>query len=109
MVNEILAPAFTDADFCVICKGDSMINARIFDGDIVYIRQQDVKNGEIAAVLVGDEVHLGRLWIHPDCIMLRPENPAYASEVFYNEDGKPIIIGKGVAFISKIPDLEVSA
>ena len=41
------------ADFALKCKGDSMINARIFDGDIVYIRKQnDVENGEIAAVLI---------------------------------------------------------
>jgi len=44
------------ADFALTCKGDSMINARIFDGDIVYIRQQDtVENGEIAAVLIETE------------------------------------------------------
>lgn len=38
---SVEAPAHIEADFAVICKDDSMINARIFDGDIVYIRQQD--------------------------------------------------------------------
>ena len=44
-----------DADFCLRAKGDSMINARIMDGDIVFIRQQpEVENGEIAAVAIDD-------------------------------------------------------
>lgn len=44
------------ADFCLTAKGDSMINARIHDGDIVFIRKQDmVENGEIAAVAIDDE------------------------------------------------------
>ena len=45
------AGANIKCDFCLRAKGDSMINARIFDGDIVFIRQQSiVNNGEIAAV-----------------------------------------------------------
>lgn len=44
------------ADFCLTANGDSMINARIHDGDIVFIRKQDmVENGEIAAVAIDDE------------------------------------------------------
>ena len=44
-----------NCDFTLKCKGDSMVGARINDGDIVYVRQQDeVENGEIAAVLVDD-------------------------------------------------------
>lgn len=40
----------------ILCEGDSMINARIYDGDIVYIREQpQVENGEIAACLVDGE------------------------------------------------------
>ena len=51
-----------NADFALRCKGDSMINARIFDGDIVYIREQpDVEDGEIAAVLIGEEATLKRV------------------------------------------------
>lgn len=38
-----------DADFCLRAKGDSMTGARIYDGDIVFIRRQPtVENGEIA-------------------------------------------------------------
>ena len=49
-------------DFTLVCKGDSMINARINDGDIVYIKQQSqVDNGEIAAVLIDNESTLKRV------------------------------------------------
>lgn len=56
-------PAGRGVDFCLLCKGDSMIDAGIHDGDIVYIRQQtDVENGEIAAVRIGDEATLKRVY-----------------------------------------------
>ena len=46
----------SDCDFCLKVKGDSMIGARIFDGDTVYIHSQpDVENGEIAAVIIDGE------------------------------------------------------
>ena len=63
-----------------------MINARIFDGDIVYIRQQDtVENGEIAAVLIESEATLKRVKCLPDRIILEPENPMYKPFIFWNE------------------------
>lgn len=51
-----------DVDFCLRAQGDSMIGARIYDGDIVFVRRQDmVDDGEIAAVLIGDEATLKRV------------------------------------------------
>ena len=51
------------ADFVLRCKGQSMIEARIFDGDLVYIHQQaDVENGEIAAVLIDNEATLKKVY-----------------------------------------------
>lgn len=95
-------PRHIPADFALTCKGDSMINARIFDGDVVYIRQQDtVENGEIAAVLIDDEATLKRIRIYPDHIVLEPENPMYKPLVFWNEDMNNVrILGKAVAFTS---------
>ena len=53
------------ADFCLKCKGDSMINARIHDGDIVFIRKQDiVANGEIAAIIIEEEATLKRFYYY---------------------------------------------
>ena len=40
--QAVAVPAAIDADFCFINTGDSMINARIFDGDIVFIRHHTV-------------------------------------------------------------------
>ena len=97
-------PRHVHADFALTCKGDSMINARIFDGDIVYIRQQDtVENGEIAAVLVDSEATLKRVRIYPDHISLEPENPQYRPLVLWGEDMNTVsIIGKAVAFTSTV-------
>lgn len=91
-------------DFALICKGDSMINARIFDGDIVYIRQQDeIINGEIAAVLINDEATLKRVKRLPDRIILEPENPLYDPLVYRGEEMNNVrILGKAVAFTSVI-------
>ena len=97
-------PRHIHADFALTCKGDSMINARIFDGDIVYIRQQDtVENGEIAAVLLDCEATLKRVKLYPDHISLEPENPQYRPIVLWGEDMNTVsIIGKAVAFTSTI-------
>lgn len=94
---ECKAPDFINADFCVVVPDDSMINARLFVGDVVYIRQQDtVENGEIAAVLVGDCAHLGRIWNMDDGFVLKPENPMYRSRIFYHRDNEAQIIGRAV-------------
>ena len=97
-------PKHISADFALTCKGDSMINARIFDGDIVYIRQQDmVENGEIAAVLIDGEATLKKVKLHPDRIILEPANPIYDPLVYRNEEMNTVhILGKAVAFTSAI-------
>lgn len=100
----ISVPKHIKADFALICKGDSMINARIFDGDVVYIRQQDtVENGEIAAVLIDSEATLKRVRLFNDHISLEPENPMYKPFVYWNEEMNSVrILGKAVAFTSAI-------
>lgn len=100
----ISIPKDLSGDFALTCKGDSMINARIFDGDIVYIRQQDtVENGEIAAVLIDNEATLKRFKKLPDRIILEPENPMYDPLVYRGEEMNSVrILGKAVAFTSAI-------
>lgn len=102
--SEVDIPDEIHADFALRCKGDSMINARIFDGDLVYIRQQDiVDNGEIAAVLVDDEATLKRIKLYPDHIVLEPENPMYKPLSFWGEEMNTVrILGKAVAFTSAV-------
>ena len=102
--DYVSIPRELAGDFALTCKGDSMINARIFDGDIVYIRQQDtVENGEIAAVLIDNEATLKRVRLFDDHISLEPENPMYKPLVYWNEEMNTIrILGKAVAFTSAI-------
>lgn len=92
------------ADFCLTAKGDCMINARIFDGDIVFIRSQsDVDNGEIAAVIIDDEATLKRVFKYPSRLELRPENPTHPVLNYEGEELNHItILGKAVAFQSYI-------
>lgn len=104
MDGEVDIPKSINADFALRCKGDSMINARIFDGDIVYIRKQEmVENGEIAAVLVENEATLKRVKLFDDHISLEPENPMYRPLVYWNEEMNDVrILGKAVAFTSAV-------
>lgn len=92
------------ADFALTCRGDSMINARIHDGDIVYIRQQpEVENGEIAAVLIENEATLKRVRRFDNKIVLYPENPNYEPLIFSGEEMSEIkILGKAIAFVSAV-------
>ena len=102
------APEGVNCDFTLKCKGDSMIGARIHDGDIVYIRlQEEVENGEIAAVLVDDSgesnATLKRVYLYENQIVLQAENPKYSPWVYTGEDmNKVRIIGKAVAFLSEV-------
>ena len=97
-------PEHVHADFALRCKGDSMINARIYDGDIVYIRQQPtVENGEIAAVLIGDEATLKRFRRTEDRVILEPANPLFDPLVYRGEDIDNVhILGLAVAFTSTV-------
>lgn len=94
------------ADFCLTARGDSMIGARIHDGDIVFCRSQNmVENGEIAAVIIGDEATLKRVYYYPDKqkLVLQAENPKYEPFVYVGSELDEInIIGKAVAFQSDV-------
>lgn len=95
-----------DADFCLTAHGDSMIGARIYDGDIVFIQSTDtVRDGEIAAVIIGDEATLKRVYYYPkeEKLVLSPENPKYAPLVFVGRELVGVkILGRAVAFQSRL-------
>lgn len=96
-------PDMFNCDFTLMCEGDSMIGARICDGDIVYIKQQPtIENGQIAAVLIdGEEKLLKRVYITEESIILQAENPAYPPRSYHREDMNRVsIIGKVVGFTS---------
>ncbi len=102
--GEVTVPEDINADFALRCKGDSMIDARINNGDIVYIRQQPtVENGEIAAVLIDEEATLKRVYISDNTITLVACNSKYQPFVYTGEQLNQIrILGKAVGFTSTI-------
>ena len=93
-------------DFALRCEGDSMIDARIYDGDIVFIHRQDyVDDGTIAAVLIDDDATLKRVYHLADGrIELRAANVRYAPIIIggENETRNLRILGKAIAFQSNV-------
>jgi repressor LexA len=75
-------PLGRNADFLLRVRGDSMINAGILDGDIVVVRrQEDARNGDIVAALMGDdesanEATVKRFYRDGSRVRLQPENDA---------------------------------
>lgn len=104
--GAVYTDADINADFCLIAKGDSMKDARINNGDIVFIQKtESVNNGEIAAIIINDEATLKRVYYYPESakLMLISENSNYEPMVFCGEELEKIrIIGKAVAFRSEI-------
>ena len=90
-------PARWRATFSLVCKGDSM-EPKIHDGDLVAIRKQpEVENGEIAAVRIGEEATLKRVYKRDGFLELRPENTKYESIILVGKDmAKATIEGKAV-------------
>jgi repressor LexA len=95
------APETCRCDFCLICCGDSMIDANIQDGDLVYVRAQPtVENGQIAVVRIGGEATLKRVYISQDCVTLVPANSSYAPITFTGESMRDVHIeGKAIGFM----------
>lgn len=104
--HYIMADMDINADFCLTAKGDSMINARIYEGDIVFIKEMPiVENGDIAAVIIEDNATLKRVYYYPNDNMLQlvAENPKYKPLVYQNDELNHIrILGKAVYFMSAI-------
>ncbi|GAA0252354.1 hypothetical protein GCM10008922_10710 [Faecalicatena contorta] len=104
--SYILAGTDIKADFCLKAHGDSMVNARIYDGDIVFIKEQPLVNdGEIAAVIIENEATLKRVYFdrNNNTLQLVAENPAYRPMVYVGESLNSIrILGKAVAFQSDV-------
>lgn len=86
-----------DADFCLYAKGNSMIDIGIHDGDLIFLRQQPVvENGEVGAVLIGEEATLKKVYINENEMILQPCNKNYPPMVVKGGDIK--IMGKLVGY-----------
>lgn len=101
-------PDGISADFSLVCQDDSMINARIFPGDIVYFRKQNtVEDGDIAAVLLkGQEILLRRVYFSSqpeNRLILHAENLTYVDQHYFGKEIERIrILGKAIHFLSKV-------
>ena len=81
-----------------------MLNARIHDGDIIFVQAQpDVCDGDIAAVLIGDEATLKRVYKVNGMVQLQAENSKYKPVIFTKENCSSFkILGKAIAFQSNL-------
>lgn len=102
--ETVWAPTDINAEAVFRCDGDSMINARIFDGDLVFINTSlQVDDGQIALVRIGEEYTLKRVYRGEGVLQLVAENPAYPIRVISGTDLEDTeIVGKAVYFMSRV-------
>jgi len=97
--NLVIDPSFVDNKsncFALKVRGDSMLNAGIFEGDTVIVNpQSNIQNGEIIVALIGDEATLKRFEQKNDKIHLIPENDNYQT-IILNRREDFSIVGKVV-------------
>ena len=99
--DYINVSASIKCDFVLRCKGDSMA-PKLLDGDLVMIRKQDdVQEGQIAAVLVDTEATLKHVYRLPgnQGVQLVSDNPNYAPQVYLRENAQLVrILGLAVGY-----------
>lgn len=98
-----LDPDLCKADFSLVADGDSMIDANIHEGDIVFFKETpDVESGTIAAVLLDDETTLKKVIKMKDTLILQPANDAYEPILIQDGDySNVMILGSMVGVFSK--------
>ncbi len=100
VADYVDVPEAVHCDFCLRCHGDSMVDAGIQDNDVVYIRiQPEVEDGEIAAVRIGGEATLKRVYYDGQSLTLMPANSSYRPKTYSGQELENIRIeGKAVGF-----------
>jgi repressor LexA len=89
--------------FALRVRGDSMKNAGILDKDLVIVRHEsEVKSGEIAVVLIGDEATVKRIFPRRDKILLLPENEDYEPIEVRPTDPEVRVAGRVVGVIRRL-------
>lgn len=98
-----LDPELCKADFSLVADGDSMIDANIHEGDIVFFKETpDVESGTIAAVLLDDQTTLKKVIKMDNMLILQPANDKYKPILIKDGDyGNIMILGKMVGVFSK--------
>lgn len=106
--RESYVEAGTDvkADFCLKARGDSMVGARILDGDLVFIqRDAPLEAGQIYAVAIDDEATLKRVYYDETArvLQLLSENAKYPPMIYSGERLDHVhILGRAIAFQSDV-------
>lgn len=100
IADYVDVPESVHCDFCLRCHGNSMVDAGIQDNDVVYIRAQpEVEDGEIAAVRIGGEATLKRVYYDGQSLTLMPANSSYRPKTYSGQELENIRIeGKAVGF-----------
>lgn len=92
------------ADFCMTCVGNALLDARIRNGDKVFVRLQDsVENDDIAAIILDGELALCRLYINHEAgqLVVMPEEAGAQPIVLDMQTQERIrIVGRAVGFES---------
>lgn len=90
ITDYVDVPEHIQCDFALKCRGNSMIDLGVKDGDVVYIRSQpEVQNGQVAAVIVDgaeSEATLKKFFRYDNHVMLIPANSEEAPFAFYGEE-----------------------
>lgn len=106
--RESYVEAGTDvkADFCLKARGDSMVGARILDGDLVFIQKDaELESGQIYAVAIDEEATLKRVYYNAEASILQllSENPKYPPMIYSGEQLDHVhILGRAIAFQSDV-------
>lgn len=82
-------------DFLLRVKGDSMVEAGIFDGDLALITpQQTAENGQIVVALIDGDATIKRFYRENGCIRLQPENKHMLPIVVRSGEADTMIVGR---------------
>lgn len=102
--SYVMVGADLPVDFCLVCRGDSMIDARVYDGDIVFVQKDAyISDGDIVVAVIEDEATLKRIYRQPGKLTLAPANFKYAPVTFVGGEIDDIhILGKAIAFQSDL-------
>ena len=90
-------PSWVKGEGCFLLriKGNSMIEAGIFDGDIGLVRpQQTAENGEVVVAMIDGEATLKRFYREVDHIRLQPENSTMQPIIIREGEAEAVIVGR---------------
>lgn len=93
-------------DFFLKVSGDSMSGSRIYNGDLIYVKQTDsIESGDIAVVLIeNDEVTVKRVIKKEGLLILEASNPEYPNRYYSLDEVETL----GIKFIGKVLKVNVS-